>query len=306
MRRKTTPLVPNLRPELHHWWPKGVSAFWADADGKTTRETPDGNISQQRPENLGAIKNAHHVDLKGPWSHSFERHFDAADSYFPQLITELLQLSSITCHSSDYRARFREVRLSDESANLLPECLASLAVRSPRFKKIVWQMILKFGSYSETTSERDVIFSSNIGHCYPAMIESLRRCHLYFILYSDTLEFSFADGFYHNLWSSGDPISHARMLVPLTPCMAVAAVASHGRTSPTVRTLRLNNAEIQEINYIIQLYSIDCIFYRETRPEIDPQYFNGQFMSLKGSRWPLIDKFAEPFVKKDTLRNLEV
>jgi hypothetical protein len=91
------------------------------------------------------------------------------------------------------------------------------------------------------------------------------------------------------------------MLVPLTPCMAVAAVANRGRTSFAVRTLRLNDNEIQEINYVTQLYSIDCIFYRETCPEIDPQYFNGQFMSLKGSRWGLLDKLEEPFVNKDTI-----
>lgn len=298
MRHKPTPLNPNLSSELHHWWPKGVSAFWAGVDGKTTRETPDGGITRQRPENLGAIKNAHHVDLQGPWSHSFEPHFDTADSYFPHLITELLQLDSAIGSASDYKRRFMNTTLTNESMTFLPECLASLAVRSPRFKKSVRQMLTQFGSYDENISERDIIFSSNIGHCYPAMIESLRRCNLIFVLYSDNIEFSFGDGFFHNLPPSGDPIRNAKLLVPLTPCMAVAALVHRDCKSPGIRTLRLNNHELREINRVTHIYSIDCIFYREMRPEIDNTYFNGSFMTLKDRRWRLLEEMAEPFSDK--------
>src|ERR1700730_2059175 len=82
-----------LKSELHHWWPRGLSRLWQESDGKVTRLSWDGSELRAPPKQFGAITNAHHMDVGGPWSTSIEPMFGDADSALPGLVTKLESLS---------------------------------------------------------------------------------------------------------------------------------------------------------------------------------------------------------------------
>ena len=82
-----------LKSELHHWWPRALSKLWEGADGKVTRLSWDGNELRVPPATFGAITNAHHMNLGGPWSTSIEPMFGDADTALPKLAQKLEELA---------------------------------------------------------------------------------------------------------------------------------------------------------------------------------------------------------------------
>ena len=82
-----------LKSELHHWWPRGLSKLWEDADGKVTRVSWDGTLLRAPSKTFGAVTNAHHLNVGGPWSTSIEPIFGDADSALPGLARKLEMLA---------------------------------------------------------------------------------------------------------------------------------------------------------------------------------------------------------------------
>lgn len=54
--------------ELHHWWPKGLSKYWADQDGLVSQLRYCGKLHRSTPKTFGAMTNAHAIKLEGPWN----------------------------------------------------------------------------------------------------------------------------------------------------------------------------------------------------------------------------------------------
>lgn len=285
---KFTPLNVKLKSEQHHWWPIAVSGFWADDDGMVSRITWGSNTIRQDPAKFGSIGNAHHVDLKGPWTHTFEPLFNDADSYFPHLLKELLQLNSF--HNVDHRKLLSRLsdplEISATSERLISECLASLVVRSPRFRDIVMRSVNAFGAYQDGISDRHLIVASNIGRCFEPI--SISRCALTYVLYSDNSEFTFGDGFFNVFNSVADPIRYVRLMIPLLPQMAVACIYS-SNLPRQIRTIRLTDSEVRDLNHSTQIYSSKYLFYRSLKPHIDDRYFNGKFMQIRDHRLPFLE-----------------
>ena len=125
-----------LKTELHHWWPRSVSKFWADADGYVTQLSWEGKVVRSKPAKFGAIKNAHQMKFGGdegsPWDTNFELEFQRADSAFPDFVEWLLGLdSSFGCTSAEFQDRFLAQPIPQEQRDQFAECIASLIVRSP-------------------------------------------------------------------------------------------------------------------------------------------------------------------------------
>jgi hypothetical protein len=81
-----------LKTELHHWWPRGISKLWSDADGKVVRRAWNGDERRIPPAQLGAITNGHLMKIGGPWTTTFEPLFADADSNLPRVIERLEKL----------------------------------------------------------------------------------------------------------------------------------------------------------------------------------------------------------------------
>ncbi len=295
---KDVRLGANLKSEQHHWWPKSLSKYWNRPDGKTTRLTSDGQQLDQEASKFGSIGNAHHVDLNGPWTHTYEPLFNKADSYFSQLVLELLQLDSRhDFDNRDYRERFSDgLTLTPESEKNLPECLASLVVRSPNFRNIIKNSVNYFGMYRGGVSDRHEIVAMNIGPSFEFVIISIKNSGLKFILFSDHDEFIFGDGFLHNISAGGFSTHRARLLLPLLPEIAIACVSPIDPYRKGLRTIRLTRSEVASVNFATQVYSSRFIFFRSQKPEIHNEFTRGEFRQFKYHKHELLEKLASPFI----------
>lgn len=295
---KEVRLGTQLKSEQHHWWPKSLSKYWNRADGKTTRLTSDGQQLDQEASKFGSIGNAHHVELNGPWTHTYEPIFNRADSYFSYLILELLQLDSRhDFDSRDYRERFSDcLTLSPESERKLPECLASLVVRSPSFRNIVMNSVNYFGAYRDGVSDRHEIVAMNIGSSFDFIIKSINNSGLKFILFSDHSEFIFGDGFLHNFSPGGFSTHRTQLLLPLLPEIAIACISPIAPYRRGLRTIRLTRSEVESVNFATQVYSSRFIFFRSQKPEIHDVFSCGEFRQFKYHKYDLLETLASPFV----------
>jgi len=75
-----------LTSELHHWWPRTLAEHWAAGDGMVSVIRPDGTVHRAPPGAFGAITNAHHMKMGGPWDLTFEPIFNEPDNEMATLL----------------------------------------------------------------------------------------------------------------------------------------------------------------------------------------------------------------------------
>lgn len=90
------------------------------------------------------------------------------------------------------------------------------------------------------------------------------------VILSPDREFIFGDGFYNNLTVQGENWYHPKLLVPLTPRISVLFTRpSRYMTEPRLVTFVANSTETDALNYAVQVYSREMLFYRSEQPEVD-------------------------------------
>ena len=108
---------------------------------------------------------------------------------------------------------------------------------------------------------------------YGSFIESLKSGGKIVLLFTDTKEFIFGDGFYHNLVSNTDNAVFTRILAPLTPRLAVLYTCPMAyNPDPPLVTRRAKDDLVQLINSTVQIYSKECLFYRSEVPELSRHF----------------------------------
>lgn len=258
--------------------------------------TPDLEVIRQKPQKFGSIGNAHHVDLGGPWTHSYEPVFNFADSYFPHVVDHLIQLNSeFDVIGRPFVERFYLENISERLEREISECLASLVVRSPRFRKVISNSVDHFGAYSDPIDDRHLIIASNIGSCFGSVMESILHCGLKFILFSEGAEFVFGDGFLNNFNAYANLNSRVKLIVPLTPYICLCCSSPSGLYKKGIRTIRLNSDEVRVINFSTQIYSSKYIFFRRQMPVVERNYFDGEFKQLRFHELPLLKAMTQAF-----------
>jgi hypothetical protein len=100
---------------------------------------------------------------------------------------------------------------------------------------------------------------------------------------SPDAEFIFGDGFCHNFVSPSGTPSSPRIIVPLTPRLAVLyARPMQYSTEPRLSTLVINADEALSLNRLIQVYAKDKIFFRSEKPDLTEEYTRNKHMELRG------------------------
>jgi len=82
----------------HHWWPEGLTKFWADQQGQVHRVSFDGELIASQPRSFGVESNANRIKLSpepSVWDSSFEDAYDRADSAFPGIVAWLQTLQTL-------------------------------------------------------------------------------------------------------------------------------------------------------------------------------------------------------------------
>lgn len=97
------------------------------------------------------------------------------------------------------------------------------------------------------------------------------------VIFSPEREFVFGDGFFHNLTVQGEHWQNPKLLVPITPWVSVLYTRPMSySTDPRLVTLVANAAETDSLNFAVQVYARDMLFFRSEQPQMDDAFSCGQ------------------------------
>jgi hypothetical protein len=268
-----------------------VSERWANADGGTHWLRPDGTTTCSTPNNFGVIGNGHFIKMGNepgevtPWDENFEAEFQHADSIFPSVIDWLDSLDRAgPPFERPVPERVTAVGASDQQYADLLECIVSLVVRSPKHREGAVALAEHLrGPLPER--ERNRLIGANMRHSQRNAVKEIGARGKAMIIFSPEREFIFGDGFYHNFSVPVQHLHNPKMLVPITPWMSVLyARPTSYRTEPRLATFVANAAETDALNYAVQVYARNAIFYRSEKPEITNAFAQGKHLVFKDHR----------------------
>lgn len=291
-------MTKTLKSALHHWWPRSLSALWADTDGCVTQLSWDGTKTRSKPANFGAIKNAHHIKFSevDPWNTSFEQAFADADGQFADLAEWLLDLNAVDRPKALQLAdRFTGHALPERRRAQLAITLASLIARSPRSRnniKLTVEHYRKAFGMADYAAEKKII-AGNMNGCLEVFARSLRMGGKFVVFVSDEREFICGDGFLHNFPPNADPPFNPFCIIPLLPTLTMLYVRPRQSwKDPEVVTLRLTGDEVGVFNTIVQIYSCDAVFYRSQEPALLDCFRSRQFLQIEYHQHPWIEQLV--------------
>lgn len=284
-----------LGRESHHWWPQGLSNFWADQDGLTFRLTSSGEVKQSPPKNFGVISSAHAIKLDGPWNATIEPIFDFADDNLPRIVTSILEMIRAEKTVDDranrhFQNRVRAYAMGRQERDAFAECLASLILRSPEFRN---RIRLTINAYREDfghseISARDNLIAGNIYQWFPNAVADFRQAHIA-LLYSHDSEFIFGEGYLNNV-SGPTHTSNLRAVLPLTPELTAICFSGSGNRPPSqICSLAVTALEVSGINCLTQIYTKDYIYFRSQKPSILDIFARNQFLQRSHHEDALIE-----------------
>lgn len=254
--------------ERHHWWPKSVSQYWADGAGRIGRIDPLGNVVRSTPTRTARISDGHNLRSGSPWDTTFEHLFDGPDGSFPRVVELLEDLTSTPSESRD----FIRHEISEQDLQVLCECLVSLSVRSPRFRDQVRAFVDQLRS-DVRKEEYKQLAAVNMQQTYFWLMRSMNGLGKFLVLRSDNQEFIFGDGFYNNITLGSQNLFNTRILLPLTPWLAVLyASPMEYMVEPRLVSLRTTDEMVSIINETMQIYAKHCLFFRYDQPDLS-DYF---------------------------------
>lgn len=280
-----------LKSELHHWWPQGLSSLWKDEQGNVSRLSWDRQLLPRPPKNFGAITNAHHIKLNGPWAGSVEPLFDDADSALPALANKLETLSHIAKDNEPFEQRLVPHQIDAKDRALLGEGLASLLVRCPAHRNLLHVTTERYRGRTgdQVGKPDDTLIALNINQHYRQVIASLERGGKIVLLRSGGNEFIMGEGYLSTLVGLTIQLQY-HCLIPLTPTLAVLAFAPpRYRAEPAICTIGLTCEEVELVNKVTQIYSRSYIFFRRQMPDLIKEFTAREFRTVSHHSFEWLD-----------------
>lgn len=292
----------SLKSAQHHWWPRSLSKFWADDEGQVTGLFADSRVQRAPPQRFGAITNAHHIKIGGSWDGTFEPIFNTPDSQFPEMVNWLRGLDIKHCRSSDdIHERILALSISDERRKCISECLASLVARSPSTRNLIATQVSYFRKECGIPNhEADkTLIAINQRKLYDGYKTTMLGSGKFAVMISLTSEFIFGDGFLHNFSThEPSPGGNLKCIIPILPEAAVVFLRPLSyATEPKLMSIILSDQETDFFNYIVQIYSQKCIFYRSRKPEMIPSFFERRFEQLAYHQDDWLDGLLETLAR---------
>lgn len=292
-----------VKTAFHHWWPQRLSEEWFDENGVVHQKLYDREVvNQTNTKKFGGIKNNHTVRMSDEptnWDFTYENSFSRADGNISKLVELLLSLETSNVNSDkNYEDRFFIQDLGAEKEALLFECCISLLVRSPQFNNRVYLNIssLRREIGGDLGDADENLVKHNIAGTFENIRDNLSGGGKYVVIFSDSREFIFGDGFYNNLRCSNLIPHDLEFLVPILPCVAVAYCNPLSYPAcPKLVTIKFDPAEVDLVNHSIMGYSKKTIFYRSEEPKIIPEFEAGEHFNYDQSSKLWIRRFIDTF-----------
>ncbi|WP_204113641.1 hypothetical protein [Shimia biformata] len=250
---------------------------------------PDGTERHAPPKNFGVIGNGHFIKLASKpgettvWDTNFESVFQQADQNFPFVIEQLQGFAFDDRRGFSRRERFVHQDCSDEFFSQLVEGIVSLAVRSPKTREAAVSLAEKLrGPLPER--ERNSLIGANLRHMHDEAVKQFGARGIAVVIQSAKNEFIYGDGFYHNLTSPANPPNLPRILVPITPEIAVLyAIPLQYSPQKRLSTLVIDQAETKSLNDVLQIYARQALFYRSEKPTVINEFNGGEHLRFANS-----------------------
>lgn len=285
----------SIKISQDHWFPKALISHWVNREGWLTQLEPAGKTTfiGRKPKSSGAIHGGHIIVKDPPWACTVEDDFVGVDDEIHNVVNHLTQIQEnlFMPETRQLSPTTEPIYVTDEFEGRLASLIASLMVRSPRFRNSIGQIIKDFRSPDNQIGRADPIIAANIHSSFKPLCEALSRTRQVFLLYSDKREFVFGDGFFAN--NTPAQRGFPTVLLPLTPQLAIATYRSRGAYRRGHYVMKLNPSEVDEINHATQVYSGRYLFYRNQTPPIHEVFTRGEFLEFEFHSFPLLEEVAE-------------
>ncbi|HZG46419.1 MAG TPA: hypothetical protein VEZ41_09155 [Allosphingosinicella sp.] len=290
-----------LKTELHHWWPRTLAEHWAAGDGMVSVMRPDGIVHRAPPGAFGAITNAHHLKMGGPWDSTFEPIFNEPDNEMATFVRWLATLeASLTAPDRPMVERILPQPIPDERTAQIARVTASLLARNPSIRasiKRTTEYYRRGFGLADPTADKTLIAANQRG-LYDAYRKRMMHGR-WAILFSDEKELIAGDGFLHNFPASQDALnSGLKLVLPILPTATIVYMSPMQYPSePRLVTLRLGADEVEQLNAITQVYASGFLFYRDDKPELSEAFQHGEHRQFRyhSHHWldPLLDDLSQ-------------
>lgn len=212
---------------------------------------PNGTVHRAPPGAFGAITNAHHMKMGGPWDSTFEPIFNEPDNEMAGFVQWLATLeASLTVHDQPMIERILPQPFPDERAAQIARVTASLLARSPSIRASIKRTTEYFRrdfGLADPTADKTLIAANQRG-LYDAYRKRMMHGR-WAILFSDEREFIAGDGFLHNFPASQDALnSGLKLVLPILPTATIVYMSPMQYPSePRLVTLRLSAEEVERL-----------------------------------------------------------
>ncbi len=283
-----------LKTELHHWWPRTLSEHWRAPDQMVSVIRANGEVRRAPPGAFGGITNAHHMKMGGPWDSTFEPIFNQPDNEMTDFVSWIFTLEASRAESDrPMLERILAQPLPQDRLQQMARIVASLLARSPRVRYVI-----KLGTeyyregfgLADPTADKNLIAVNQRG-LYDAYRKRMESSGRWAILFTDSTEFIAGDGFLHNFPASVDAINSGKKLVlPILPTATIVYLLPMGHPlEPKLVTLRVDSDEVAQLNYFVQVYARDLLFYRSEQPVLSDAFRCGEYREFKYSQNEWLD-----------------
>jgi hypothetical protein len=283
----------------HHYFPRALQKFWRDDAGWVWRLTASGELKGSKNGTFGQLRNAHRIkfsDEESPWDESFEFIFRKADDSIPETVAMLSEADAPFRHegAKEWRQRLAPQWHLQATRGEISELIASLVVRSPAVRNLIRVGVDDFWSRSggppPFSTAPDHLIAANQRPLLDCYAKALSERGKFVVLLSDHREFVFGDGMMNNFQSGLITPNNPRCLVPITPTIAVAydCPSSYSQSADFVAA-RVSPNEVNELNWLTQVYSGKHLFYRSELPRDLTAFQLGKHQQVRYHRSPWLD-----------------
>jgi hypothetical protein len=288
----------SLKSELHHWWPRTLAELWEAADGMVSVIRPDGAVRRAPAGAFGAITNAHHMKIGGPWDSTFEPIFNQPDSEISDFVRWLSTLEApLVDKDRPMMERIGAQPLPQDREQQFARVTASLLARTPQIRhsiKLTTEHYRNQYGLSDPKADKTLIALNQRG-LYDAYRKYMEGGGRWAVLFSDEKEFVAGDGFLHNFPASQDGLNSGRKLVlPLLPTTTIVFMRPTSYPSePRLVTMRLGASEVQTLNDVVQVYASHFVFYRDDKPIMSDAFKSGTHRQFRYHRHSWMDALLD-------------
>jgi hypothetical protein len=259
-----------IKGEKHHWWPEGLSKYWENERGLVHRIDFRGEVIRSSPKEFGQISDGHNILFEGesPWQSTIENYFDKADRNMPTIVDWLASLKSEVKTENTRVFLYLSQEREDDNLDALRECIISLAVRSPKYRNAQNSFVeMLRGKLEKAESKR--LIAANIHQKYGTLVQNSKGTGKFAILFSEEFEFIFGDGFYSNINAATEHLFGVKIVIPMTPHIAVAWSSPMAyRSYPRLISIKADKEIVEIVNNSVQVYSKEYLFFRTQKPSL--------------------------------------